>query len=174
MTVKLQRSTSREECTVRQRGVTLIQMMLAVAMVALLTQLGMPAYARLSENLHGAAAARELAQALRSARGHAMLQGREVLVRPIENDWGKGWRVLLAHNQQLLREHRLARPMKIAENAGGQVTFNAQGMPEGRFGATLSVCERTSTRRSHTVVISRAGKIDLRTGETTGSPCAGN
>ncbi|WP_261942574.1 MULTISPECIES: GspH/FimT family pseudopilin [Pseudomonas] len=157
----------------RQRGVTLIQMMFALAIAGLLTQLGMPAYAKLSDDLHRAAAARDLAQSLRSARSHAMLQSQPVLVRPLESDWGKGWRVLLEHNQQVLREHRFTRPMKIAGNTDGQVKFSALGMPVGRLGATISVCEGPSTSSKYRVVISRAGRVDLRTDEKTDSLCAG-
>ncbi|MEN5303919.1 GspH/FimT family pseudopilin [Pseudomonas sp. TWI628] len=157
----------------RQRGVTLIQMMFALAMAALLTQLGMPAYARLRDDLHRAATARDLAQALRSARSHAMLQSQPVLVRPLENDWGKGWLVQLEHNQQVLREHRLTRSLRIVENTNGQVRFNALGMPVGRVGATLGVCESSAAISKYQVVISRAGRVDLRTDEKTDSLCAG-
>lgn len=157
----------------KQRGVTLIQMMFALAMAALLTQLGMPAYARLSDDLHRAAAARDLAQALRSARSHAMLQGQPVLVRPLEKDWGKGWLVQLEHNQQVLREHRLARSMRIVENTRGQVKFGALGMPLGQLGATLEVCQNAPASNRYQVVISRAGRVDLRTVKEADSLCAG-
>ncbi|MFJ4441669.1 GspH/FimT family pseudopilin [Pseudomonas sp. NPDC089422] len=158
----------------KQRGVTLIQMMFALAMAALLTQLGMPAYARLSDGLHRAAAARDLALALRSARSHAMLQSQPVLVRPLENNWGKGWLVQLEHNQQVLREHRLTRPMRIVENTKGQVKFGAVGMPVGQFGATLEVCENApASNKYHQVVISSAGRVDLRTVKEADSLCAG-
>lgn len=157
----------------RQRGVTLIQMMFALVMAALLTQLGMPAYARLSDDLHRAAAARDLAQALRSARSHAMLQSRAVLVRPLQKDWSKGWVVLLEHNQQVLREYRLTRSMRIVENTKGQVKFSALGMPVGRLGATLKVCEGSSASCKYEVVISSTGKVDLRTNEQKNSSYAG-
>ena len=157
----------------RQRGVTLIQMMFALAMAALLTQLGMPAYARLSNDLHRAAAARDLAQALRSARSHAMLQSQPVIVRPLENDWGKGWLVQLEHNQQTLREHRLARSMRIIENTNGQVKFSALGMPVGQFGATLEVCETSPASDKYQVVISSEGRVDLRTVKVANPLCAG-
>jgi len=147
--------------------------MFALAIAALLTQLGMPAYARLSDGLHSAAAARDLAQALRSARSHAMLQSRPVLVRPLQDDWSKGWVVQLEHNQQVLREYRLARSVRIVENTRGQVKFSALGMPVGRFGATWGVCEGSAASSKYQVVISHAGRVDLRTDENTDSLCAG-
>ena len=89
----------------KQQGVTLLQMMSALAVAGLLTQIGVSAYGQLSEQLNQAATARELAQALRDARNQALLRQRAVVVQPMEEDWGKGWRVLLEHNDLLLREH---------------------------------------------------------------------
>ncbi|BBH44173.1 GspH/FimT family protein [Pseudomonas sp. KU43P] len=156
----------------KQQGVTLIQMMFTLGLAALLTQLGMPAYAKLSDNLHRSAAARDLAHALRSARSHAMLQSQPVLVQPLENDWGKGWRVMLESNHQLLREHRLARPMKIASNIGEQVRFSALGIPltyANTFqSGTLEICDS-----HYHVVLAKTGRISLRTGERKNPLCAG-
>ncbi|AXM97765.1 GspH/FimT family pseudopilin [Pseudomonas plecoglossicida] len=161
----------------KQQGVTLIQMMFALGMAALLTQLGMPAYARLSDDLHRAAAARDLAQALRSARSHALLQGQPVLVQPLENDWGKGWRVLLERNQQVLREQRLSRSLKIVGNTRGDVKFSALGVPL-RTGnqwtsATLKICEPTSATSQIQVVLASSGRVDLRTEKKKDPLCAG-
>ncbi|GLH35099.1 GspH/FimT family protein [Pseudomonas sp. BR1R-5] len=161
----------------KQQGVTLIQMMFGLAMAALLTQLGMPAYAKLSDDLHRAAAARDLAQALRSARSHAALQGQAVVVQSLDNDWGKGWRVLLEHNQQLLREYRLARPQRVKANIGNQVKFSALGVPLGKSnnlsGGRLEVCERSSATSRHRVVLATSGRVSLRTDELKKSLCAG-
>lgn len=126
----------------KQRGVTLIQMLSALAVAVLLTQFGIPAYARMSDDLHRAAAARDLAQALRSARSHALLQGQPVLVLALDGNWGNGWRVVLEHNRQVLREQRLAKPLKIVSNRGEQFKFSALGVPmtsgNGWLGATLT------------------------------------
>ena len=155
----------------KQRGVTLIQMMFALAMAALLTQIGMPAYARLSDDLHRAAAARDLAQALRSARSHAMLQGQPVQVQSLENNWGNGWRVVLESNQQVLREHRLSRTMRIAQKTGRRVRFSALGVPLGRgnnfTGATLEICDS-----QYRVVLASSGRVSLRTEESNSPRCA--
>ena len=158
----------------KQQGVTLIQMMFGLAVATLLTQLGMPAYARLSDDLHRAAAARDLAQALRTARSHAQLQRQAVQVRALDSDWGKGWQVILEHNQQVLREHRLSRPIRIAANSGGQVKFSALGVLHNNrwLGATLEVCERSSATSQHRVVLASGGRISLRTGEPENSLCA--
>ncbi|MCI0915404.1 GspH/FimT family pseudopilin [Pseudomonas putida] len=161
----------------KQQGVTLIQMMFGLAMAALLTQLGVPAYAKLSDELHRAAVARNLAQTLRSARGHAALQSQAVVVQPLDNDWGKGWRVLLEHNQQLLREYRPPRPQRVKDNTGSQIRFSALGVPLGKnnnfSGGRLEVCEGSSATSRHHVVLATSGRVSLRTGEAEDSLCAG-
>jgi len=160
---------------VKQQGVTLIQMMCALAVAVLLTQLGMPAYARMSDDLHRAAAARDLAQALRSARSHALLQGQVVLVQGLEGEWGKGWRVVLEHNQQVLREQRLSRQMQITSNSGVQVKFSSLGVPLGAsnnwLGATLEVCERSTATSRYQVVLAPSGRVKLLTEDRNNSRC---
>ncbi|WP_449429974.1 GspH/FimT family pseudopilin [Pseudomonas putida] len=162
----------------RQQGATLMQMMFALAMAAVLTQLGVPAYSSLSDDVHRAAVARDLAQALRTARSHALLQSQAVLVQPVEDDWGKGWRVVLEHNRQLLREQRLLRPLKIVANIGNQVKFSGLGVPQGRnanlLGGTLQLCQRTAKASQYQVVLATSGRISLRTEELSQPLCAGS
>ncbi|WP_019473247.1 GspH/FimT family pseudopilin [Pseudomonas sp. S13.1.2] len=160
----------------KQRGVTLIQMLSALAVAVLLTQLGVPAYARMSDDLHRAAAARDLAQALRSARSHAMLQSQPVLVQALDGNWGKGWRVVLEHNQQLLREQRLSRPLKITSNRGEQFKFSALGVSmtlnNSWLGTTLEVCERSSASSRYQVVLASTGRVRLLAEDRNNTRCA--
>ena len=160
----------------KQRGVTLIQMLSALAIAVLLTQLGMPAYARISDDLHRAAAARDLAQALRSARSHAMLQSQPVLVQALDGNWGNGWRVVLEHNQQLLREQRLSRPLNITSNRGEQFKFSALGVPmtlnNSWLGTTLEVCERSSASSRYQVVLASTGRVRLLAEDRNNTRCA--
>ncbi|UBM26053.1 GspH/FimT family protein [Pseudomonas sp. p1(2021b)] len=161
----------------KQRGVTLIQMMCALALAGLLANVGLPAYNQLSDDLHRASAARDLAQALRSARSHALLQQQTVLVEPLEGDWGKGWRTRLAHNNQSLREQRLARKLSIASNLGKEVKFSGLGVPlrgnGGFLGGTLEICRRTAQASRYWIVLAPSGRVDLRTVSNEPSRCAG-
>ncbi|MCO7513795.1 GspH/FimT family pseudopilin [Pseudomonas guariconensis] len=161
----------------KQQGVTLIQTLCALALVSLLTQVGIPAYNHLSEGLHQAAAARELAHALRNARGHALLRQQTVLVRALQNDWGIGWRTLLAHDGQLLHERRLGRRLKVVGNLGNEVKFSGLGVPlrgNGAFlGGTFEICQGTTQASHLQVVLAPSGRISLRTGTADPPLCAG-
>jgi type IV fimbrial biogenesis protein FimT len=129
----------------------------------------------MSDDLHRAAAARDLAQALRSARSHALLQGQPVLVLALDGNWGNGWRVVLEHNQQVLREQRLARPLKIVSNRGEQFKFSALGVPmtsgNGWLGATLEMCERSSARSRYQVALASSGRVRLVTEDLSTGRC---
>ncbi|MDF0729160.1 GspH/FimT family pseudopilin [Pseudomonas entomophila] len=159
----------------RQQGATLIQMMIALSVVGLLVRLGAPSYASLSEDLHLAAAARDLAQTLRSARSHASLQHAAVRVQPLQEDWGVGWRVLLEHDGQVLREQRLVRRVRIVANLG-EVRFSGLGVPQHRsgafFGGTLAFCKGLSGLSSQHVVVAPSGRVSLRTGASDQPRCA--
>ena len=151
-------------------------MMCALALISLLAQVGLPAYANLSHDLHQAAAARYLAQALRSARSHAVLQQQAVQVQALEG-LGSGLAYTLAHNGQLLHEQRLARRLEIASNVDNEVTFSGLGVPlrgnRGFLGATLEICPRTEQTSRYWVVLAPSGRVDLRTGTRDSSRCAG-
>ncbi|CRI55357.1 GspH/FimT family pseudopilin [Pseudomonas sp. CCOS 191] len=158
----------------RQQDVTLLQMMCALTIGSLLAHLGITAYAKLGETLQLAAAARELAQALRAARNQAALHQLALTVRPLEGDWGKGWRVSREHDGQLLREHRLARPVKVVASSTREVRFSKRGAPigEGFVGITLDICQRSGPGSQHQVVLSPSGRVSLRSDE--GRRCAGD
>lgn len=150
----------------RQQGATLLQIMTTLALIGVLLQLGAPAYATFTADLHQAATARDLAQTLRSARSHAMLQNHEVLVRPLEDDWGRGWRMQRAPDGHVLRERRQLRPVHIVANMT-QVTFSGLGVPRrgngAFFGGAWKVCPKNKGASHHQVVLAPSGRVSLRT-----------
>ncbi len=170
----LKKSTGSRKRTVKQHGATLIQLLLALALVGVLTQLGVPAYKSIRDDLHLAATARELTQAMRYARNHAVLLEQPVEVRAINENWSQGWQVL--GGGQRLREHRPGQPLNIVSNGGSQVTFSALGVPLGRgaawYGATLQLCQQGQARSAHQVVIASRGRISLRSQAQPEPRCA--
>ncbi len=157
----------------KQQGVTLIQMMFALTAAGLLTQLGLTAYSRMSDDLHQAAVTRALAQTLREARNQAALRHRAVLVQPLQGDWGKGWQMTLEHNGQLLGEYQPPRPTRIVASGTRVVRFSARGAPLGMGfgGITLLICQRVPPLSLQQVVLSPSGRVSLRNEED--ARCAG-
>ena len=153
----------------KQQGVTLIQILFAAALLGLLTQLGIPAYTSMSAGLQRQVAAKDLAQALRTARSEALLRNSDVLLQALESDWSNGWRMLLDHDSpQLLHEWRTNGRTAIVGNqpVARQVRFNGLGVPlleSGGFQAgTLHVCQRPEALSHYQVVLSASGRVSLR------------
>lgn len=162
----------------RQQGATLIQMMCALAMVGLLTQLGLPSYAALSQDLQRAAVARDLLHTLRTARSHAMLQQHAVLVQPIDQDWGLGWRMLQANTGRLLREQRLGGGVQIVGNLPEGVRFSVQGVTMRSAtvwrGGTLEICAHSAGAQRRQVILAPSGRVRLSTSMAAKPLCPGH
>lgn len=152
----------------KQKGVTLIQMMFALALVALLTQLGTTTYSKMSSDLQQQAAAKHLAQALRAARSEALLRNRVITLEAMEGGWGNGWRMLLEQSDTpLLREYSAKGHVRIIGNqpVAQQVRFSGLGVPLRHGGAFLSgslqVCGEPRQENLYQIVLSRSGRISL-------------
>lgn len=149
-----------------QQGVTLIQLLYALALLAVLVQIGVPAYTAMSSALQRQAVAEQLAQALRGARSEALLRNRPVSLVAIDGNWSNGWR-MGSEDEGMLREHRASGRVRVVGNQplARQVRFGGLGVPEqtGGFQAgTLHVCEGPGHRSLYQVVLSRTGRVSVR------------
>ena len=78
-----------------QQGMSLIQLLFALLIVALTTQVASPAYNALVEQQRRLSVAEQLASSLRNARAEALLRHQYVIVHAMEEDWSRGWKVTL-------------------------------------------------------------------------------
>ncbi|MDG9884946.1 type II secretion system protein [Pseudomonas sp. GD04058] len=150
----------------KQQGVTLIQMLFAVGLLALLTQLGTSAYGKMSHDLQQQAVAESLAQALRATRSEALLRNRVVVLQALEDDWSKGWKMLPEQaGTPLLREYSMRGGIKVIGNqpVARRVRFSGLGAPlreRGAFQAgTLLVCGVPGQERLYQVRLSPSGRV---------------
>jgi prepilin-type N-terminal cleavage/methylation domain-containing protein len=83
----------RKRLTTQLKGFSLLELVIAIAIVALLVTLMVPP---LFEQIYAAradATARELAASVRLARSEARSRNKLVYIGAIDSDWRKGWRV---------------------------------------------------------------------------------
>lgn len=163
----------------RQQGVTLIQMMFALGLLGLLTQLGVPAYTNMSEGLQRQTTASDLAAALRTARSEALLRNGVVRLQAIDADWSNGWRMLLEQDSPLLLHEWRSNGRTVI--VGNQpltryIRFNGLGVPLLESGGlqigTLFICQRPELLSHYQVVLSRSGRVSLRNDLTEQALCA--
>jgi len=153
----------------KQRGVTLIQLLFGLALVALLTQLATASYSAMSNDLQRQAAAKQLAQALRTTRNEALLRNEVVTLQAREDGWGSGWQIVLDRGEApLLREYSTSGRVTILGNqpVARQVRFSGLGVPlrEGSafLAGSLQICSEPGEKKLYQIVLSRTGRVSLR------------
>ena len=89
-----------------QQGFSLIELLMGLAIAAIVLPWACASYTALVEASERKDAAQLLASGLRSARSEAITRNRTVVIRGIDNDWGRGWRITLDDKEKtLLMEH---------------------------------------------------------------------
>ncbi|NVZ49837.1 GspH/FimT family protein [Pseudomonas sp. B6002] len=159
-----------------QRGFTLIELLLSLVLSGILAHLAVPSFKGLLESQKLQSAAQSLAAGLRYARTEAISRNRAVIIHARDDDWSRGWRVILdisgrGHldddNPVLLEQQDDGRVPIVGNGpVKNQVRFSGLGEPVfsgGGFRAgTVHVCATDRAHSVHQVVLAPSGRISLR------------
>ncbi|MCU0754398.1 MAG: GspH/FimT family pseudopilin [Xanthomonadales bacterium] len=157
-----------------QRGLTLIEILLALAVAAVLLGIAAPSYSALMQRLASEAAARQLFSALTLARAQALTSRQAVIVCPGQGvcsgdgRWEVGYVVGIDANrndrldpgERRIWQSAAATRVTILSNTGRpQVRYLPTGRASGS-NATFRVCPRLPVAgATHTLVISNTGRV---------------
>lgn len=154
------------------QGLTLIELLAVMAVLAVLYSLGAPAFSKLIIDQRRLAFADELASGLRNARLEAVQRNRTVILHPLEGNWANGWRMVVDNSGKGPEDpgnpvivHR-AGPWPFAvvptQNLREQVAFDFLGVPRlanrGALAGTFHLCE-PGVAAHRRVVIARSGRV---------------
>ncbi len=155
-------------CSARARGVTLIELLVAVALAALLALAAVPTFRELAANARRDARLQELRGALLVARSEALARGRAVVVCASTTHtscgsgarWTDGWTALA-------RSTATEAPVALAGAGADPTTWihatrdAIEFLPSSIAAATatLTVCDSRGARAARSLVISRTGRI---------------
>lgn len=82
--------------SLRTRGFTLVEMLVVIALVAILGTVAVPGFRDLLQNQRLASATSDFVAALSLARSEAIKRSQAVAVSPQGQGWGSGWKVQIA------------------------------------------------------------------------------
>lgn len=135
-------------------GFTLAELLVAVAIVAILLTLAVPSFDDLVLTQNVRASAADLQTSLIFTRSEAIKRAADVNMVPAFGDWRNGWTVQLADGTVLRREAPLN--SRLASMAGGTITYQSNGHIPPPGIPTIEVYVRGNTH-----VAARCLAIDL-------------
>lgn len=177
----------------RQAGVTLLELLLVLAIGAVVTGMALPDLRHLAHSMQIKAAANDLFAAIGLARMHAIARGRKVTLAPadIGQGWRGGWVVFIDRDgnrrpdpgeEVVLRHGPLASGIEIAtaftsQQGAPYLAYNSMGRScsdtssqAARWG-TLSLAHGGQARR---IKINMLGRARMCNPARDGASCAGD
>lgn len=163
-----------------QRGLTLLDLMIAVVMISLIISLAVPSFTSQISALRTKTRASSLYEALQLTRTRAISRNQRATLRALDDDWSRGWVLVDDQNhngrpdpgETILTEHRFAgqqvhirgnRPLKdyVSYIGSGESRF-ASGRPGGAFQAgRLTVCSQDASH-GYQLVLARMGRVRVQ------------
>jgi type IV fimbrial biogenesis protein FimT len=158
-----------------QQGFSLIELLMGLAIGAIVLSLVSPAFAAFSESTHREQAAQSLLEGIRNARTLAITRNQSVVIHGINGDWSQGWRIILDisgkgpqdSSNPLLVEHASDGRTPIVGNwaVSRYVRFSSLGqplMPGRAFQAgTLHICSAREPVSQRQLVLAATGRVRL-------------
>lgn len=112
--------------TPRHRGFTLIEVVVVIAMLAIVSSLAAPSFRAFIGTMNSKSAAFDLINDLTTARSEAIRRNQNTTLSPVAGDWAKGW-VLRDANGATLRERAAMGSSLSLDAPGAGVVFRANG-----------------------------------------------
>lgn len=162
----------------KQSGFTLVELMVAVAVLAILAQAAVPQLSQLFQAQQRLVAARELASGIRSARVAAITRNQTVSIQAIDEDWSQGWRILTEQpagstDNPLLVERALNGKVRIVGNSkvAQKLSFEGLGGLQGSGNGSLFVCLKDRPVSHYRVVVAITGHVRVVEQQTEQALC---
>ncbi len=137
----------------RMSGVTLVELMVTVAVLAIVTAIALPSFQSTIRSNRAATAANELLASLMLARSEAIRNGNSAGICPSANgtscnsDWSSGWLVWsdadgngnLDGNETIIRYSQARNGIQLSTGSANRFIFDRRGRAKGKDGSNADL-----------------------------------
>jgi prepilin-type N-terminal cleavage/methylation domain-containing protein len=162
----------------RTLGFTLVELLVCLAVLAVMAAFAIPSWQRLQERSRVEAARDQLVNDLQTARVRAVQQGETLqLMRLVDctwrtssdKDWSCGWQLVVKSDQTVLQTTQLQTPMQVTFAKSDPLEINQRG-DLGTVGERWVIQSRqTALNIAHVLCLSSASRLRWQSGETCSS-----
>lgn len=155
-------------CVIRTKGFTLLELMVTIAIVAILLAIGVPSFQSFIMNNRLTAQANDFVSALNLARSEAIKRASAISITATSstasNEFGNGWSVKVTSNNEVLRTHDTLQGSNTLDSVDNVTTIQFQST--GTIGAnrTFNLCDSRKTGRQ--IIISTTGRVNMNSNFT--------
>lgn len=153
------------------RGFTLVELLVTVAVVAILAAIALPNFAGFSARTQIAQVNNSLISDIAAARAEAAKRGARVAITAVGGDWNKGWTVVPDANRDgtftsadgdpLITREALPDRYQIAGTSGAtaisQLVFDSQGAVAAPGEVNFQVCRQADSVKEQARIINVKG-----------------
>lgn len=149
-----------------QKGFSLIELLVAMALLAILLGMAAPSLSQMLRDNQAAAELNAFIGMLNYARGEAVRRGQVVAVEgPLDAD--ASWQVVRSANDEVLRQFPALVAYAVAPAGEQSVVFDAQGQLDGdeALELTMALAESPSdTQYIRTITVALSGVVSVAKG----------
>ena len=148
----------------RYKGFTLVELMVTIAVAAILIGIAMPSLSNLSASNALKSTTRELISTINTARSQSISTRTQIQVNPASSGWDAGWSIVYANDAaEESQEFEPEDGVSIARTGGsGGLTFLPRGGLQGGP-TTFTVCH-SKLENGRTISVSFLGKVTTEVG----------
>lgn len=144
-----------------QRGFTLVELMITLAVAAILMSLAVPSFTSTIKNNRLTTQANDLIATLNYARSEAIRRGANVSVdsNDASANWHNGW-VVKDSSNNILRNHQAFEGSStlVAASSVSSLSYRSTGFLSGSSAITFTLCDDRSGETGRTISISLTGR----------------
>lgn len=141
------------------RGFTLVELLIALAITAILAGMAAPSFSDLIETQRVKSAATDLLIVLNRARSEALKRNVDVTLSPPSANWADGWQIADPITGDLIEKHDAVRNVTITGPVS--VIYQSSGRVQGSATVTFAI-SATSVSSERCVTLDLSGRPSIK------------